>query len=124
MQCDAAKNAQVPCKSCITWSPASKRPTQRGLCMQTDFPTRDFEPSSWRRWFSALTACGIFFLTPAVAGQAQAQSAYPNKPIRLLVPYGAGGVGDTTMRLLSNVVSQQVKQQIIVENRPSAGGIL
>src|SRR5438132_7239426 len=56
---------------------------------------------------------------------AQAQgSGYPNKPIRLLVPYGAGGVGDQTMRLLTNKLSPQIKQQIVIENRPSGGGIL
>jgi len=59
----------------------------------------------------------------APAGNAQGPSGYPNKPIRLMVPYGAGGVGDQTMRLLANKVSEQVKQQIVIENRPGAGGI-
>ena len=53
---------------------------------------------------------------------AQAQLGYPNKPIRLVVPYGAGGVGDQTMRLLANALSQQIKQPIVIENRPGAGG--
>jgi tripartite-type tricarboxylate transporter receptor subunit TctC len=55
---------------------------------------------------------------------AQAQLGYPNKPIRLVVPYGAGGVGDQTMRLLANKMTERIKQQIVIENRPSAGGIL
>ncbi len=63
-------------------------------------------------------------LALAPIGQAQAQSGYPNKPIRVLVPYGAGGVGDQTMRLLANKLTEQVKQQIVIENRPSAGGII
>ena len=56
--------------------------------------------------------------------QAQGPGGYPTKPVRLLVPYGAGGVGDQTMRLLANKLSQQVKQQLVIENRPSAGGII
>src|SRR5206468_5453239 len=64
------------------------------------------------------------FLAFATAGNAQGPSGYPNKPIRLMVPYGAGGVGDQTMRLLANKVSEQVKQQIVIENRPGAGGII
>jgi len=64
------------------------------------------------------------FLAFAGVSHAQAPAGYPNKPIRLLVPYGAGGVGDQTMRLLANKVTQQVGQQIVIENRPSAGGII
>ena len=63
------------------------------------------------RWFGLLAACAILFLAVAPAG-AQGPNGYPNKPIRLMVPYGAGGVGDQTMRLLANKVSEQVKQQI------------
>jgi putative tricarboxylic transport membrane protein len=84
----------------------------------------NFGLSSLRRSSWALIACAIASLAPTHTGQAQTQRGYPNKPIRLLVPYGAGGVGDTTMRLLANALSQQIKQQIVVENRPSAGGIL
>jgi tripartite-type tricarboxylate transporter receptor subunit TctC len=80
--------------------------------------------SSLHRWLWVLIGCTIALLAFAHIGQAQTQSGYPNKPIRLLVPYGAGGVGDQTTRLLANKLSQQVKQQIVIENRPSAGGII
>ena len=54
-----------------------------------------------------------------------AQSAdYPTKPARIFVPYGPGGVGDLTMRLVADKLSQSLKQQFIVENRPGAGGIV
>jgi tripartite-type tricarboxylate transporter receptor subunit TctC len=49
---------------------------------------------------------------------------YPTRPIRLFVPYGPGGVGDLTMRILADKASEQLKQQFVIENRPGAGGIL
>jgi tripartite-type tricarboxylate transporter receptor subunit TctC len=56
---------------------------------------------------------------------ASAQGAdYPIKPVRIFVPYGPGGVGDLTMRLLADRLSQDVKQQFVIENRPGAGGIV
>lgn len=54
-----------------------------------------------------------------------AQSAdYPDKPVRIFVPYGAGGVGDITMRLVADRLSQDLKQQFVIENHPGAGGIV
>ncbi len=53
---------------------------------------------------------------------ALAQSAYPNKPIRLIVPFPAGGSVDVTSRALAQKLSEQLGQQVIVDNRPGAGG--
>ena len=92
--------------------------------MRSDLPTWNCDRSSLHRWLWVLIGCAIALLALARIGQAQIQSGYPNKPIRLLVPYGAGGVGDQTMRLLANKLSEHVKQQIVIENRPSAGGII
>ena len=55
------------------------------------------------------------------ASQAQAQ-AYPSKPIHFVVPYPAGGPLDTVARLVGQKVSESVKQPIIVDNKPGAGG--
>src|SRR5258708_1423045 len=49
---------------------------------------------------------------------------YPSQPIRILVPYGAGGVGDITARVTAQKLSQQLGQQVIIDNRPSAGQIV
>lgn len=57
-----------------------------------------------------------------VAG-ASAQS-YPSKPIKLVVGYAAGGVADITARMLAQKLSGSLGQQVIIENRPSAGQIV
>src|ERR1700739_4366630 len=56
---------------------------------------------------------------------ARAQSdGYPNKPIRIEVPVGAGGFQDVVTRAFAEKMSTNLGQPIIVENRPSAGSIL
>jgi len=55
---------------------------------------------------------------------AAAQSNYPSRPIQLVVPYGAGGVADVGMRLMAEKLSIRLKQNVVVENRPGAGGIV
>jgi tripartite-type tricarboxylate transporter receptor subunit TctC len=62
-----------------------------------------------------------FVASIAVASQAQAQP-YPSKPIRFVVPYPAGGPVDTVARLLAQKVAESVKQPVIVDNKPGAGG--
>ena len=53
-----------------------------------------------------------------------AQTGYPSRPVQLIVPYGAGGVADTGMRILADKLTGRLKQPFLVENRPGAGGIL
>ena len=49
---------------------------------------------------------------------------YPTKPVRIIVPYGAGGIADVTMRLVADDLSKRFGQQFFIENRPGAGGIV
>ena len=49
---------------------------------------------------------------------------YPAKPIRLVVPFGPGGVGDITARTTAQKMGEAMGQQIVIDNRPSAGGIV
>ncbi len=59
-----------------------------------------------------------------LAGDCAAGEDYPRRPVRILVPYGAGGAGDMTVRLLANKLSENLKQAFIIDNRPGAGGIV
>jgi tripartite-type tricarboxylate transporter receptor subunit TctC len=49
---------------------------------------------------------------------------YPSKPVRIIVPYGAGGIADVTMRLVADDISKRLGQQFFIDNRPGAGGIV
>jgi len=55
---------------------------------------------------------------------AVAQSPFPSKPVRIFVPYAAGGGVDILARTLGDVVSRQWGQGVVVENRPGAGGVV
>lgn len=55
---------------------------------------------------------------------AWAQAAYPSQPIKIIVPFGAGGLGDITIRLVGQKLSERLGQQVVVENKPGAGGIV
>jgi tripartite-type tricarboxylate transporter receptor subunit TctC len=59
----------------------------------------------------------------AASACAVAQS-YPSQPIRILLPYGAGGVADISARVLAQKLSQTMGQQVIIDNRPSAGQVV
>lgn len=68
-----------------------------------------------RLLLAGLIAC---LALPAAAQQ------FPNRPIRWIVGFAAGGVGDTTARLVGAKLSETLGQPVVIENRPSAGGIV
>jgi tripartite-type tricarboxylate transporter receptor subunit TctC len=69
--------------------------------------------------FGALLA--LFVSTPSTLVRAD---TYPSKPVRIIVPYGVGGIDDVTMRLVADDLSKRFGQQFFIENRPGAGGIV
>jgi tripartite-type tricarboxylate transporter receptor subunit TctC len=60
---------------------------------------------------------------PAISRIASAQ-AYPARPVRLIVPFPAGGAVDITARLIGQSLSERLRQQFIIETRPGAGGTI
>ena len=62
--------------------------------------------------------------TLALPLQASAQSAYPNKPIRFIVPYSAGGLPDTVARIFAQRLSEKLGQSVVVDNKPGANGVV
>ena len=60
----------------------------------------------------------------AISGQAFAQAAYPSNPIRIIVPYPPGGSNNVLARLLAQRLSENVGQQVIVDNRPGGNTVI
>lgn len=73
------------------------------------------------RLFSAVITAGA--LVGLSAGLQPARAAWPEKPIRFVLPFGAGGVADVTARLLADKLGAKLGQRVVVENMPGPGGI-
>jgi tripartite-type tricarboxylate transporter receptor subunit TctC len=87
--------------------------------------TQDQRPPDFRTFMRCrrkqrayLFLCG-FFLSLPVAGANQ----FPVRPVRIIVPAGAGGVTDVVARVVAQRLGERLGQQIIVDNRPGAGGV-
>jgi tripartite-type tricarboxylate transporter receptor subunit TctC len=65
--------------------------------------------------------CVALTLAPAI-GYAQTAATYPSKPIRLIVPYPPGGGSDTISRAVARQLGENLKQQVVIDNRGGAGG--
>jgi len=67
---------------------------------------------------------GASVLPLAAVGAAQAQQKFPDRPIRLIIPWAAGGPADAGFRILAQSVSKKLGQQVIVDNKAGASGIM
>jgi len=67
-------------------------------------------------WLLALLVCGV--------AAAQAQTGYPDRPVKIIVPIGPGGSYDLVGRQLADVLSKRMGQAFVVENKPGAGTVV
>src|SRR2546421_1475893 len=141
--CRKARRAAT--SSCSTWrarrtsTAASVSTTSRSTGVPAGCVSASASTTTRRRWRGCLKHLRVRCDNPAMPhrrrllrialamlgtgllAQAQAQS-YPAKPIRFVVPYPPAGPLDSVARLLAQKVSESVKQPVIVDNKPGAGG--
>jgi tripartite-type tricarboxylate transporter receptor subunit TctC len=87
--------------------------------------------AAMRHFFAACGGTGIVLLlglltmaAMAPVCSAQAQTAYPTRSVRVLVPFAVGGVADITVRIVVERLGEKLSQRFVVENHPGAGGIV
>ena len=71
---------------------------------------------------AALAQATLVFV--AAAGLAQAQSDYPNKPVKVIVPFPPGGTSDIMARMAADELGKILKQPFLVENIGGGGGVI
>lgn len=80
-----------------------------------------------RRHFLSAAALAFIALGSSVLlmpAAAQAQGAYPNKPIKFVVPYPAGGFPDTVARVYAQRLTERLGQSVVIDNKPGANGVV
>ena len=73
-----------------------------------------------RRWLLGVALGGALLSIPLAA----IAETYPARPIRLIVGFGAGGVADLTVRVVGQRLGERLGQAVVIDNRPSAGGVI
>jgi tripartite-type tricarboxylate transporter receptor subunit TctC len=74
--------------------------------------------------FGVLAGIGCAMLMQSLPCAAQSAQSFPTKPVTIVIPFAAGGMGDTLARLLSTQLSAEWKKTVIVENKPGASGMI
>ena len=73
------------------------------------------------RMRARIAAVAVVLVLPALPANAQ---QYPMKPVRMIVPFGAGGPADVFGRVIAQHLSEQLKHSFVIENRPGAGAVI
>ena len=68
--------------------------------------------------------CPLALLLPVILALPASAQNYPNRTVRLIVPFGAGGPADVYARILAQHLSEETKQSFVVEDRPGAGSLI
>src|SRR5690606_37982640 len=89
--------------------------------IKNPFQETDVAFSTRRQFIGAAAALAMAHSLPAAAA---ADTDWPNRPVRFIVPSAAGGGADTVARLLAQHIGTELKQTIVVENRPGGSGII
>jgi tripartite-type tricarboxylate transporter receptor subunit TctC len=71
-----------------------------------------------------MATLGVLFISVVTPWSAATAQDYPNRPVRVIVPFGAGGPADVYARVLAQHLGDSLKQSFVVENRPGAGAII
>ncbi|MEP7056920.1 MAG: tripartite tricarboxylate transporter substrate binding protein [Caldimonas sp.] len=79
---------------------------------------------SSHRPFGGTACAAVLALAAACAPAAHAQAVWPEKPITMIVPFPPGGVADTVARPVADALSRELKQPVLIENKPGAGGAI
>ncbi|MEN3295223.1 MAG: hypothetical protein V7642_4476, partial [Burkholderiales bacterium] len=70
------------------------------------------------------TACAVGAMMALSAGTTAAQDHYPSKPVKIIVPFAAGGPADVYARVVAQRLQESLKQTFIIDNRPGGGSII
>ena len=85
------------------------------------------DPDLRRRRLIAAAISGVGaspFAGIVATARAQSQSRWPQRPLRMIVPFAAGGTTDAIGRVVAQLLGDRLGQQVVVDNRPGAGGVL
>ncbi|HEU0083192.1 MAG TPA: tripartite tricarboxylate transporter substrate binding protein, partial [Bradyrhizobium sp.] len=80
--------------------------------------------ASRQRTNALAAALGALLLLPGAGASAQEAGIYPNRPVMMIVPFAPGGASDFVARTIQHGVGEILGQQIVVDNRPGAAGII
>src|SRR5215207_4214648 len=96
--------------------------TERGHCEEAAKPTRRSRGA--RKTRGTLRDCFVALLLAMTGIAYAADPAYPQRPIRFIMPYPVGGTIDMSGRLVAQQLGDTLGQQVVVDNRTGAGGTL
>ena len=74
--------------------------------------------------FRLRNAVSVAALAACVAGTAGAADVYPAKPVKLVIPFPPGGSNDVVGRVIAQQLGERLGQQVVVDNRGGAGGVI